>query len=241
MKINQKKAFKISVAVITIVVSFAVGTTLGINNKPQTVVANDEQCKVNESVFCQEIASETKKVKAKKNYKVKPAKVLVGQPQTAVASSGGGKYVYDVQVRGSVRTSLGSFAGSVAQTLADARGWAQKGAFSRGATTSFIIVLTSAANVPSFSSACSSSWSCRVGPYVIINEDRWLGATPSWNSAGGNLRDYQHMVINHEVGHWLGNGHVNCGGAGQPAPIMQQQSINLQGCRHNAWPLPSEL
>jgi hypothetical protein len=54
------------------------------------------------------------------------------------------------------------------------------------------------------------------------------------------LRDYRHMVVNHEAGHFLGFGHANCGGPGQLAPVMQQQSINLQGCQHNPWPLQWE-
>jgi hypothetical protein len=93
----------------------------------------------------------------------------------------------------------------------------------------------------SFSSGCGTEYSCRAGRYVIINQDRWLGATPSWNNAGGSLRDYRHMVINHETGHWLGHDHANCAGAGQPAQVMQQQSIDLQGCSFNPWPTASEL
>ena len=49
------------------------------------------------------------------------------------------------------------------------------------------------------------------------------------------------MVINHETGHWLGLGHAYCSGPGQLAPIMQQQSIDMQGCQINSWPLPWEL
>ena len=52
---------------------------------------------------------------------------------------------------------------------------------------------------------------------------------------------YRHMVVNHETGHWLGHGHLGCAGRGRPAPVMMQQSKGLAGCRHNPWPLPSEL
>jgi hypothetical protein len=83
-------------------------------------------------------------------------------------------------------------------------------------------------------------WSCRSGDNVVINEDRWLGASPSWNEAGARLRDYRHMVVNHETGHWLGYGHSACRSPGAPAAVMQQQSMSLQGCAANPWPLPAE-
>jgi hypothetical protein len=80
-----------------------------------------------------------------------------------------------------------------------------------------------------------------VGRYVVINQNRWQYASPSWNRAGGSLRDYRHMVVNHEVGHWLGRTHSGCSRSGRPAPVMAQQSIDLQDCRFNPWPLASEL
>jgi hypothetical protein len=106
---------------------------------------------------------------------------------------------------------------------------------------SFTLVLSEANEVPRFSPGCGAEYSCNAGRYVIINQDRWLGATAPWNQSGGSLRDYRHMVVNHETGHWLGHSHQSCTGSGQPAPVMQQQSIDLQGCTFNPWPLASEL
>lgn len=151
---------------------------------------------------------------------------------------------YSVTSNGVVRGNLAEFATQANQTLNDARGWSQLDTrFVQVASGgSFTLVLVQASLVPSYSpTGCSADWSCSVGRNVIINDDRWMGATVSWNNAGGSLRDYRHMVVNHEVGHWLGHSHEFCGGAGQLAPVMQQQSMGLQGCKFNPWPLPSEI
>lgn len=150
---------------------------------------------------------------------------------------------YDVTTKGAVYASLSEFKLLANQTLNDSRGWARMNVrFVEVASGGmFTLVLSEASQLPTFSSGCSSDYSCNVGRYVVINQDRWMGATPSWNNAGGSLRDYRHMVVNHETGHWLGHDHQSCGGAGQLAPVMQQQSIDLQGCSFNPWPLPSEL
>lgn len=150
---------------------------------------------------------------------------------------------YVVETRGAISASVAEFKAQANQTLNSAQGWARLGVKFQQVTTGgdFTLVLSEASQVPSFSSGCDSTYSCNVGRYVIINQDRWLGATPSWNAASGSLRDYRHMVVNHETGHWLGHGHSMCGGAGQAAAVMQQQSINLQGCTFNPWPLASEI
>lgn len=150
---------------------------------------------------------------------------------------------YDVTTKGAIRADLAEFKQQANATLNDNRGWARMGVvFTEVASGGqFTLVLSEASQLPSFSPGCGVDYSCNAGRYVIINQDRWLGATDPWNAAGGNLRDYRHMVVNHETGHWLGHGHQACGGAGQAAPVMQQQSISLQGCSFNPWPLKGEL
>jgi hypothetical protein len=149
---------------------------------------------------------------------------------------------YDVSTRGAVYAHLAEFKLLSNQTLNDARGWSRMNVKFVEVPNNgrFSLVLASAEQVGAVP-GCGSEYSCRSGRYVLINQDRWTNATPSWNSAGGSLRDYRHMVVNHETGHWLGHDHSSCGGAGQAAPVMQQQSISLQGCSFNPWPLSSEL
>ena len=69
---------------------------------------------------------------------------------------------------------------------------------------------------------------------MIINLKRWqLGV--AWYP---KLADYRDMVVNHEVGHFLGNGHVVCPRKGAPAPVMARQTFGLEGCAQNPWPYP---
>lgn len=154
-------------------------------------------------------------------------------------------YYYCVATKGVSEAYLGEFKSKLAAVYADERGWGLGNKIKFipvNNNCSFTAWLTEASLVPSFSpSICDSTWSCRVGKNVIINFDRWVGASPAWNSAGGSLDNYRSMVINHETGHWLGFGHRYCGGSNQPAPVMQQQSIGLQGCSFNPWPTSPEL
>lgn len=150
---------------------------------------------------------------------------------------------YTIATRGTITTSRRTFARQVQQTLDDPRGWRAAGIrFVRVESGgSMTVVLAQASTLTSYSSACSTNWSCRVGRHVIINQTRWKHASTAWNAAPRTtLRGYRNMVVNHEVGHWLGWNHARCGGRGKLAPVMMQQSKSLAGCRFNPWPKPSE-
>ncbi|WP_168929709.1 DUF3152 domain-containing protein [Nocardioides sp. GY 10127] len=150
---------------------------------------------------------------------------------------------YHVTTHGHVTASVRRFARLAQQTYDDPRGWRAAGVHFRRVASGgdFTLVLAEASTMTDFSSECSVHWSCRVGRYVVINQRRWRHASPSWNKAGGTLRDYRNMVVDHETGHWLGLGHASCPGAGEPAPVMMQQSKDLGGCTFNPWPVASEL
>lgn len=151
---------------------------------------------------------------------------------------------YCTAVKGVDRAELATLSAKAASTYFDSRGWGMNGqvAFKEVTTgCDFTLWLAASNLMPSFGAICDSMWSCRVGPNVVINNDRWMNASPAWQKYGGTIPEYRSMVINHETGHWLGFGHDHCSGAGQQAPVMQQQSIDLQGCVFSPWPNASEL
>lgn len=152
-------------------------------------------------------------------------------------------FTYCTAVKGVDPRYLTELDAKLASTYADDRGWSLDGAIGFVKATSncnFTVWLSAASEMPSFGAICDSMWSCAVSPNVVLNFDRWQGASAAWNGGGGSLDGYRTMVINHETGHWLGFYHQNCGGAGRPAPVMQQQSIDMQGCAVNSWPLQAE-
>lgn len=132
------------------------------------------------------------------------------------------------------------FREAVKETLKDPRGWALGGAVRfrsigrRGGR--FTVTLARPARVAAFW-PCTARFSCHAGGLVMINSWRWRRGAGSYR---GRLGEYRRHVINHEVGHALGFGHATCSRRGAPAPVMQQQSKGLAGCRARAWPLTHE-
>jgi uncharacterized protein DUF3152 len=84
--------------------------------------------------------------------------------------------------------------------------------------------------------------SCQKPGQVVINADRWFGGSKFLPLT---VSDYRRLVINHEVGHAIGQRHRGCPAEGAPAPVMMQQSLGLttdgRTCRANPWPLSYEL
>ena len=138
------------------------------------------------------------------------------------------------------------FAQAVEGTLGDPRSWGNGGrlSFQRvGAAEAaagqfeFRVTLVSPGNMETYCPGVGTGGytSCRYGDRAVINLARWATAVPHYD---GDIATYRQYVVNHEVGHVLGNGHVDCPGAGQLAPVMGQQTLGLDGCAKNAWPYP---
>ncbi len=135
------------------------------------------------------------------------------------------------------------FEDTVAATLTDARGWEQAGfAFRFAADAPLTVVLAEGGEVDELCHPydVGGRFSCQNGPIVALNADRWREATAQWT---GDLETYRQMLVNHEVGHLLGQHHpdAQCPERGRPAPVMAQQSTALDGCLPNPWPLDWEV
>lgn len=154
-------------------------------------------------------------------------------------------YTYCVQQRGVDAGQRDGFERTARHVLADPDGWSLGGTIRFEGRdgcdgADFTLWLAAASRVAEFGPVCSSEYSCRVGRDVVVNLDRWRYATSAWHRSDASLADYRRMVITHEVGHWLGFGHADCPRPGAPAPVMQQQSMDLQGCTPNSYPTDGE-
>ncbi|MEU6553405.1 DUF3152 domain-containing protein [Streptomyces sp. NPDC046915] len=158
------------------------------------------------------------------------------------ARVGKGKVLrYRVDVENGLDLSAADAAKEVERVLADRRGWTADGhsAFQRvsGGTTDFAVRIATPGTVDKI---CGESGldtggkvNCDVGRNVMVNLRRWLLATPVYAK---DVTAYRALIVNHEVGHFLGHGHAGCPGTGRPAPVMMQQIKGMHGCVPNVWP-----
>lgn len=147
---------------------------------------------------------------------------------------------YRVEVEEGLPWEPDEFAAIVEATLADKRGWVRTGrSFQRNTTASLRVRLATPSTVDRLCAPLQTRGevSCRNGNLVVLNAKRWnLGI-----EAYKKISEYRRYVVNHEVGHVLGYGHRACPSHGQSAPVMQQQTKDMQSCRPNPWPTAAEL
>lgn len=163
-----------------------------------------------------------------------------------VLGTAGRQYRFRAAAEQGIDVEVSEFAQHVEATLGDPRSWiaGRNVRFRRVADASnadFTIYLATPATAEKLCEAGGISTiingvpytSCRVGDSVVINLDRFDQGVPNY---GADLSVYRQYVVNHEVGHFVGQNHVGCPGQGRPAPVMQQQTLSLSGCVANAWP-----
>ncbi|MEU9423023.1 DUF3152 domain-containing protein [Streptomyces sp. NPDC048342] len=171
-------------------------------------------------------------------------------PGSAKAPGKGRKYTYRVDVEQGLGLDGKLFAEAVQKTLNDDRSWAHDGARTFARVSSgkpdFVITLASPGTTAKWcvksgldttedNVSCDSAATDR----VMINAYRWAQGSKTY---GDKIHAYRQMLINHEVGHRLGHGHVTCDKDGELAPVMQQQTKFLDHdgihCLPNPWPYP---
>jgi hypothetical protein len=157
-------------------------------------------------------------------------------------SVGHGKVLrYEVEVEKGISLSAADVATQVQRILADPRGWTADGrsAFQQisSGTPDFVVRLATPGTVDDicgrYGLDTGGEVNCSAGKEVMVNLKRWLLATPVY---AHDVTSYRALIINHEVGHFLGHGHVGCPGKGRPAPVMMQQIKGMHGCAPNVWP-----
>ncbi|MEU3727755.1 DUF3152 domain-containing protein, partial [Streptomyces sp. NPDC031705] len=172
-------------------------------------------------------------------------------PGIAKAPGKGKRVRYRVDVEQGLGMDPQLFAEAVQRTLNDPRSWAHGDAmtFERvpGGEADFVITLASPGTTGVWCAksgldttvdnvSCDSAATER----VMINAFRWGQGSQTYGA--DQMLAYRQMLINHEVGHRLGHGHVNCQTPGALAPIMQQQTKSLDidniSCKPNPWVFP---
>ncbi|WP_250034747.1 DUF3152 domain-containing protein [Paractinoplanes maris] len=161
---------------------------------------------------------------------------------TATAGRGGRLLRYRVAVEQDITgVSPEGLAAAAEATLADPRGWIRGHQWrfrqvGPGQANDFTLYLATPATRDRLCDDVPEGYtSCRNGNKVVLNVARWAKGVPFYR---GKLATYRKYLVNHEVGHRLGHGHERCPGPGEPAPVMQQQTLGLHGCTTNAWPYP---
>lgn len=153
---------------------------------------------------------------------------------------------YTVEVEDGIDVSGTDFATTVGSVLTDPRGWQTRDGVrfvdvapadaAKGAPVDLRITLASPSTTDKLCAPLETRGqvSCHNGGRVVLNLRRWvLGA----DAYGKDVAAYRTYLVNHEVGHGIGHPHEYCGGQGQVAPVMMQQTYGLKGC--TAWPWPT--
>ncbi|UNX54160.1 DUF3152 domain-containing protein [Georgenia sp. TF02-10] len=146
-----------------------------------------------------------------------------------------------VEVEEGLPVDAATFADYALTVLNDARGWAHDGTATFARTdgpADIRLVLASPALTDQLCAPLPTGGrlSCGTRDRAVLNAARFSDGAEPFLAAGGTTGEYRAYLVNHEVGHLVGQPHVGCPAPGRPAPVMLQQTLGLEGCTPNGWP-----
>lgn len=165
-------------------------------------------------------------------------------PQTTTAKTGR-VVTYRLTIEGGMHADTKAVASTLGAALLDRRGWqgvdhvkfvqVTPAQLADGKKATMTITVASPHQVDKLCAPLPThgGTSCATGQHVILNYKLWARGVSYFK---GDVAAYREYMVNHEVGHALGHGHQLCSKPGAYAPVMQQQTLGLQGCK--AWPWP---
>jgi len=171
------------------------------------------------------------------------------QPSKTCGTPGAKLVRFRVLVEDGLATTPTQFVEDLLSVLCDKRSWIASGdvRFRYDPEGSLLVGLRKPASAEKrcmqlIGLSVNYYYSCAGSKEVVLNSDRWFKGSDHWPGA---VPVYRQMLVNHEIGHTLGQHHRGCTKDGAYAPVMMQQSKGLTTngytCKPNPWPRPYEL
>lgn len=163
-------------------------------------------------------------------------------PGSSTRSGPGPVRRYAVEVEGGIEIRRRVFANRVHDILRHHRSWGGSGRVSFRRVSSgridFRVTLATPATTDRLCAPYLTNgiYSCANRGRAVLNLMRWRTGAAAYR----HMRRYRIYLVNHEVGHLLGQSHRYCPAAGARAPVMMQQTKGVGSCRSNPWPLGYE-
>ncbi len=159
-----------------------------------------------------------------------------------IAESGQGELVtYTVELEPTLGADLLALTAAVEEALHDPRSWGRDHRLRRVEDPAHADVRLVLATPHTVDRLCGQAglrteglYSCWSGTFAALNAMRWQRGADDFS----DLTTYRRYLVNHEFGHGLGHGHVDCPAPGAAAPVMMQQTITTGACDANGWPYP---